>query len=276
MITFPHIGFIGRLGNQMFQYAALFGMANKHQCEMRLNNPDIQLYKCFDLKTKVFSCYNSKFDCPHGLDGSIAVGGHSIMIKTEEQNARLLNTHFDSEFFETNHDGKSLLGFFQNSKYFMHCEEELRKEFTFRSKYDRVADMYVSENFDEVIALHIRRTDYINSHVLNNLHINYYEEALEHFDDSLPVLIFSDDPEWCKERDIFRGERFRFMESSDTFLDLAIMSKCDYHIIANSSYSWWGAWLADSKKTVCPKQWFLPYCDYIDSDELRLPHWIVI
>jgi len=276
MITFPHIGFIGRLGNQMFQYASLFGMANKHQCGIVLNKFDIELYKCFDLKTRLYSFYNSEFECPNGLDGSIAADGHSIMVETEEQNARLLSTRFDSDFFETNHDGKSLLGFFQNSNYFMHCEEELRKEFTFRPKYDRVAEMYVSENFDEIIAIHIRRTDYINSHVLNNLHINYYKEALEHFDDSIPALIFSDDPEWCKKIDIFGSDRFRFMESSNTFLDLAIMSKCDYHIIANSSYSWWGAWLARSKKTICPKQWFLPYCDYLDSDGLRIKEWISI
>jgi hypothetical protein len=260
----------------MFQYASLFGMANKHQCGIVLNKFDIELYKCFDLKTRLYSFYNSEFECPNGLDGSIAADGHSIMVETEEQNARLLSTRFDSDFFETNHDGKSLLGFFQNSNYFMHCEEELRKEFTFRPKYDRVAEMYVSENFDEIIAIHIRRTDYINSHVLNNLHINYYKEALEHFDDSIPVLIFSDDPEWCKKIDIFGSDRFRFMESSNTFLDLAIMSKCDYHIIANSSYSWWGAWLARSKKTICPKQWFLPYCDYLDSDGLRIKEWISI
>jgi hypothetical protein len=57
---------------------------------------------------------------------------------------------------------------------------------------------------------------------------------------------------------------------------LCLMSKCDYHIIANSSFSWWGSWLAQSKKTICPRQWFSLDYNFLDSDGLRLPNWISI
>lgn len=278
MITFPHIGFIGRLGNQMFQYSALVGIADKYGLDYALARKNIQLYECFDIDTKIYSFYNEEFHCPNKLDSSVVVDGHVIYIPSEEENAKFLSTHFDQEFLNTNHDNKSILGFFQNHKYFSHVEDKLRKKFVFRKKYSDISEQYFSQMFSdtEVISMHVRRTDYVNSHVLNSLDINYYEKALSFFDKSLPVLVFSDDTEWCKEQKIFQDDRFIIIKTNNTYVDMCLMSKCDYHIIANSSFSWWGSWLAKSKKTISPKQWFLPYCDYIDSDGLRLPHWISI
>lgn len=278
MITFPHIGYIGRLGNQMFQHSALVGIAEKHGCEYFLARKDLELYDCFDLDTKILSKYNHNFACPNNVDTSIVISGHVIYIPTEDENAKFLDTCFDLNFLNTNHDGKSILGFFQNYNYFSHVENKLREKYKFKKKYEEIASSYFSQMFfdKEVISLHIRRTDYINSHVLNNLHINYYEDGLNFFDPHLPVLVFSDDVKWCKEQKIFKDKRFYIMQSNNTYIDLCLMSKCSYHIIANSSFSWWGSWLSKSKKTICPKQWFLPYCDYLDSKGLRLPHWISI
>lgn len=284
MITFPHIGILGRLGNQMFQYASLVGIADKYELDYTLMTKELQLYECFDIDIKICSFYNKEFDCANKLDSSLIVGENLVIVDncfyaiSGEENEKFLSTNFDSEFLNTNHDNKSILGFFQNSKYFSHVEDKLRKKFVFRKEYSDASEQYFSQMFSdtEVISLHVRRTDYINSHILNSLDMNYYEKALSFFDKSLPVLVFSDDAKWCEEQKIFQDDRFIIIKDNNAYVDMCLMSKCDYHIIANSSFSWWGSWLAESKKTISPKQWFLPYCDYFDSDGLRLPHWISI
>ena len=94
------------------------------------------------------------------------------------------------------------------------------------------------------------------SHHHNNLGLDYYEEALSHFDEDRNVVIFSDDPEWCKEQSLFESDRFLVAEGNINYVDLCLMSLCKAHIIANSSFSWWGAWLAKSEKVIAPSKWF--------------------
>ena len=103
--------------------------------------------------------------------------------------------------------------------------------------------------------LHIRRGDYVGNqnHPLQTT--EYYETGLKFFDNDIPVMVFSDDIEWCKKQTIFSGDRFIFSEDNDAGTDLMLQSLCKYHIIANSSFSWWGSWLAKSKKVIAPKKW---------------------
>jgi len=276
MITFPHLGFIGRLGNQMFQYATLFSLSKKHKVNISLCRDTVELCRSFNITAPINSFYNNNFISAHNLK-DVAFYGHSVHIQTEEQNNKFLTTEFDLEFLNTNHDGKSILGYFQNHNYFSEFESELRKEYRFKKIYENISKFYLKEIFDqEIISLHIRRTDYIGSPILNTLDLKYYGDALSYFDKSLPVLVFSDDPNWCEEQTIFQENRFKIIKTNNTYVDLCLMSKCDYHIIANSTFSWWGSWLAKSKKTICPKQWFLPHCHCLDSEGLRLSHWISI
>lgn len=278
MITFPHLGYLGRLGNQMFQYSSLIGIAKNNNLKYFLPRKDIELLSCFNIDTEINCFYNRNFAAPNNLDCTQCVSGNQVYLKSEGENAKFLDTNFDLNFFNANHDEKSIVGFFQNRKYFENVEDILREKFTFKKKYSTIANNYFSELFPDknVISLHIRRTDYINSYALNNLDINYYENALDLFNKNISVLIFSDDIKWCKSQKLFNSNRFLFMESDNTYIDLCLMSLCNYHIIANSTFSWWGSWLAKSKKTICPKQWFLPYCSYLDSDGLRLKEWISI
>lgn len=272
------MGFMGRLGNQMFQYAALYSISKKYNLKFVLNTTALQIYKCFKLPAEVSSKHNNDFVLPHGLQSDIIKNTYSIDIKTEEQNCIFLNTAFDIDFYETNHDNKSLVGFFQNYKYFIDFQDNIRNEYIFKDKYINIVKFYFNQRFPDskVISLHIRRSDYLNSYFLNCLDLQYYKNALKYFKESLPVLIFSDDPSWCREQDLFKHERFFIINSQDTYVDLCMMSMCNYHIIANSTYSWWGSWLAKSEKTICPKQWFQPYASFLDSDGLRLPNWISI
>ena len=149
-------------------------------------------------------------------------------------------------------------GYFQTEKYFKHIEDEIRNDFTFDAGIaDPCKEMI--ESVENPIALHVRRTDYIkNAENHFNLPIAYYEEALKQFDADRNVIVFSDDPLWCHDEALFADDRFIISENEDNRVDLCLMSLCNDFIIANSTYSWWGAWLSSNKdkKVIAPVQWF--------------------
>ena len=124
-----------------------------------------------------------------------------------------------------------------------------------------------------MIGLHIRRTDYVQKQKYHPLcTLEYYEEALNRMPKDMPVIIVSDDPEWCGKQELFASDRFLISESEDNIVDMCILSLCKKHIIANSTFSWWGAWLANSEHVIAPKTWFGPEADVNDRD-LVLDHW---
>ena len=111
----------------------------------------------------------------------------------------------------------------------------------------------------KAISLHIRRTDHLVKPTYHPvLPLSYYEEALSKFPSDLPVLVFSDDPEWCHKQEFFSDDRFMISDSGDNITDMCLMSMCQYQIMANSTFSWWGAWLSNSKNVFGPKLWFGP------------------
>ena len=90
------------------------------------------------------------------------------------------------------------------------------------------------------------------------------------------VIIFSDDTQWCKNQNLFKDNRFLVSEGGDPYLDLCLMSMCSDFIIANSSYSWWGAWLANRGKVIAPSKWFGPANSHLNTEDLYLDSWEVI
>ena len=264
MIGFDHIGTMGRLGNQMFQYAALKGIAAHRGYEYTIppENPRIQidnygLIEAFELSdNKKIGWLNTQYD-----------------IIAEK------HFHFDEDLFNTFPDGSGLYGFFQSEKYFKHIEDEIREDFTFKKEWLEPCEEFRKDLGDEVIFLHVRRgdpnladkrgfkwayTQCSSQHPPQPL--EYYERALKEFDDDMPVVVFSDSIDWVKEQDLFKPDRFMISEQTDKFsdgalvpyIDLCLMTLCDHAIIANSSMSWWGAWLIQNeyKKVVAPKMWF--------------------
>lgn len=265
MISFNHLGNLGRLSNQMFQYASLKGIAKKHGYEYSI--PPKQIFGSVDDNVK--NSDTTIYDC--------FVLSECIESITSNQIIQECGYEFDENIFNSCPDNVDLFGYFQSEKYFKHIENEIRKDFTFKDHILNVSKEFFEESFDsEVISLHIRRGDYVTNPNHPTQTLEYYETALNHFDSNIPVLIFSDDPEWCKEQSLFESDRFMISESQDTNIDLCMMSMCDYHIIANSSYSWWGSWLAKSKKTVAPKNWFGGDCSKNNTKDLYLQNWIVL
>ena len=103
--------------------------------------------------------------------------------------------------------------------------------------------------------------------------MDYYEEALKEFDSNRDVIIFSDDTDWCKEQKIFEDDRFAVAEGGNQFYDMCLMTMCDDFIIANSTFSWWGAWLGNRGKVIAPKTWFGEGLKH-DTKDLYCENWI--
>lgn len=173
-----------------------------------------------------------------------------------------------------------LQGFFQSEKYFLDFKKEIKDLFGINS----VNLDYIKKEYGDIInnsiSIHIRRQDYMETQQFHPLcTIEYYKEAIDSFDNGkYRFLVFSDDIEWCKNN--FIGEKFIFLNDKD-YIDLWLMSLCEHNIIANSTFSWWGAWLNKNphKKVISPKKWFGPaYTDINNSiDRDLIPEkWIKI
>lgn len=248
MLAFNYLGQLGRLGNQMFQYASLRGIARRRGYDFCIPNHN-QVFKDpygFDLKIELFYPFKMLYVLPHNI--KLLDRGYAPV--AEEK-----HFHFDETLFTMCPDEISLAGFFQSEKYFKHIEDEIRADFSFKDEILEPCKEMIG-SVGEAISLHVRRTDYLQNPNHTALDLDYYQRALKHFNDISTVIVFSDDPEWCKEQDLFSDDRFMISESGDQYVDLCLMSLCNRHIIANSSFSWWGAWLSKSDDVVAPEKWF--------------------
>jgi hypothetical protein len=267
MLSFNHLGNLGRLGNQMFQYASLKGIANRRNYDFVI--PPREVFGNIDAAVR--SSDTCIYDC---FDLSTTKQGITQYPRLSES-----TFGFDENIYYNCPDNIDLVGYFQCEKYFEHIQEDILNDFTFNSNIREVSEKFFFELFEtqDTISLHIRRGDYISNpnHPVQSL--DYYQRALSYFDENLPVIIFSDDPEWCNNQEIFESDRFFISEGGDSRVDLSLMSLCSYHIIANSSYSWWGSYLAKSKKTIAPSNWFGDELKKTkDTKELYRKDWIII
>ena len=263
MISFNNLGNLGRLANQMFQYASLKGIARNRGYEFSIPPREVFGKRDPMVQQSDLNIYDA-----FGLDKKNKVGLFPNKVLQER-------THtFDEELFTNCPDNIDLLGFYQSEKYFKHIEDEIREDFTFESELVKSCKEFLEYTFvyRDVIALHIRRSDYIVNPNHPAQPIEYYQRALEMFPD-LDVIVFSDDTEWCKQQEIFSSDRFSIAEGNTTDADLCLMSMCNFHIIANSSFSWWGAWLAKSKKVIAPTNWFGGECVDKDITDMAFDNW---
>ena len=263
MIGFNNLGKHGRLANQMFQYAALLGISKKYNFEFcippsQFENvwSDHQLFKVF----KLSSLRN--------------IGYVPDTFPTIQERFY----HFDNELFENCKDGCNLNGYFQTQKYFEHISDEVKINFSFHDDIMEPCREVISQEND-YIALHVRRTDYVTNSIEHPpLSLDYYRQALELVDPNKTVIVFSDDSSWCKEQDIFKPDKFLISEDNDNATDLCLMTLCSEHIIANSSFSWWGAWLANSQKVIVPINWYgtQGYTSKHNTKDLIPETWVLI
>tara|TARA_B100001173_G_C15947135_1_gene529690 strand:- start:185 stop:1102 length:918 start_codon:yes stop_codon:yes gene_type:complete len=303
-IGFNHLGKLGQLGNQMFQYAALRGIAYKNGVDFKLPNHQ----EIFDdgIGNRYGILLFDGFKLTHAKNQHYLLkDGETFGMLDTDNYVSESYFHFDEKMFNlitgdditvnmdggvggswTVNDDVSLWGFFQSEKYFDHIAFQIRDDFGFKDEILNECRKVIVQ-FDKPISLHIRRGDFLtNSGNHPPLGLDYYEKALSMFESDRQVIIFSDDTKWCKEQKLFEDDRFAVSEGSDQFHDMCLMSLCDDFIIANSSFSWWGAWLAKNicnpprptyfnGKVIAPKKWFGPNLNH-DTKDLFPPEWIVI
>ena len=267
MISFNTLGNMGRLGNQMFQYAALKGIARNRGYSFCI--PPYSMFGQYDSNVKESD--SSLYVFPNLKPDGIGMTNNTIRHES--------SFVFDEDLFNNCDDETDLVGYFQNKKYFKNIESEIRSEFCFSKDVVDLCTGYIKELSvnGKIISLHIRRGDYL---YLSDHHppldISYYENALSKIDEDIPVLIFSDDPEWCKNNELFSSDRFLVSESNSSVYDLCLMTLCSHHIIANSSFSWWGAWLSESKNVIAPQKWFGPSLSHHDTSDVYCQGWEVV
>ncbi|MFZ2150098.1 MAG: alpha-1,2-fucosyltransferase [Minisyncoccia bacterium] len=274
----------GGLGNQMFQYALGRALSIKNNTTLGLDigfydmnlNPKRQYdLEVFNIAGKVLEqkeipflyrfCHKSK-----------------ILDKITRYGFKEKSFDFDPQIFCR---GSSLYidGYWQSPKYFEDFEDEIRKDFTLKNPpVQNIEDLAKEIEHINSVCVHVRRGDYVgnkNHEIVDN---EYYIKGIEYIKNHASVdkiYVFSDDIEWCKN-----SLKFEF---STVFVDsvyagekgeghMFLMSKCKNFIIANSSFSWWAAWLSNNKEkiVICPKQWFPDKSIY--TNDLIPKEWVRI
>jgi hypothetical protein len=288
MIAFNHLGRLGYLANQMFQYAAIKGIAENNKTEYMIpENNEMQLFDGFKMTNVT--------DIRGFLGTSDIHDGRGAPVNCNIVSEK--GFEFDESLFNNAPQNSSLYGFFQTEKYFLNVWDELNEDFTFIDEILDPCKEFISGIEGKVVSIHIRRGDYLqNSANHFNLTNEWFEESVSKFPNH-NVLVFSDDIEWCKNQSMFSDDRFMFSETSDGkivrpdgrwdslnmdhWYDLCLQSLCDDNIISNSTFSWWAAYLNRNPNNVIisPEpitKWFGPNNAHLNTKDVIPESWILI
>lgn len=282
---------IGGLGNQMFQYAMARAVSLRLEAVLELDVSGFKTYPLHAYGLNHFNVVDAIAD-----KGQFVVGAPQTLLDwikvrmgwgTVLPNFQENGLAFDAKVFDLK-DDVYLDGYWQSERYFLDFEWQIREDFSFKLGPDVDNQAYLDHiNSVHAVSVHIRRGDYVNNPIVNATHgvcdLTYYQRAIEFLcsrisSEELHFFVFSDDPVWVRENVNFGG-RTTFISHNDAaknYEDMRLMSSCKHHIIANSSFSWWGAWLnADPNKLViAPKKWFksstLNSTDIVPDSWIRL------
>ena len=299
MIGYDRLGTNGRFGNQLFQYAALRGIAAHHGYEFCIPPDDHHTYANYGM--------HHPFKLPHLKHQGFVNKNNSPQAMYSYESLQQLNPstknvkesvyYLDEDLFNNFEDGTNLDGFCQTEKYFKHIEDEIREDFAFKDEILEPCNEFIS-NFETILFLHVRRGDNVGrEEYYRMMTFDYYERALKEFYDDAHVLILTDDPEWCSNQEFFNGDRFLLntdvprydhltLEGDGThknscvpYTDLCLMSLCNGAILSSSTLGWWGAWLQKGRTNtvVVPEHWYGHTLEEVnDCRDLYPEHWTVL
>lgn len=269
---------MGGLGNQMFQYATGRRLAHKHGTELRLDTT------VFDNIAEVDTPRHYELSC-YKISGQVASGEELALMLPQDFKATLvyrirrragldtllrpLGEHSKAfnEIVLRARNNTYLVGWWQNENYFKDIRQTLLQEFVPKKISAFTKGLLKQIDNEQAISIHVRRGDYISNKNANKEHglapIDYYKQAIKLMDNKLKgshYYIFSDDLEWCKEN-LLLGKDAVFVDGNGADRaceDIYLMQHCRHNIVANSSFSWWGAWLNNNpdKIVIAPMVWF--------------------
>lgn len=258
----------GGLGNQLFQFAAAYALA-------RHNNTDLKsdLYTYTKHPLRKYELHHFNIQLPEASRGEIHqfTGSNFVQRYLNKKSNYFYcpnvfaqpHYHFYEDFFSLPVP-MYLSGYWQSEKYFAGVAAEVRKMITPAKVLDQKnADLIAAVKTSNSVAVHIRRTDYKAGSFFQPMPFDYYERALRFIGEEISsprYFIFSDDIAWSR-RQLSNLKDATFVDHNkgdDSFKDLLVMSACRNQVIANSTFSWWAAWLNDfpEKKIVAPATWF--------------------
>ncbi len=268
---------LGGLGNQMFQYACGRALALRTGKKLILDTS-----RCTDLRPYALHHFTIQAQTVQSIEELTLIaqdlGIASIVVKSET------GFHFDPQIVSIQDSVMLANGFWQSEKYFSDMVGHIHQDFTPSVGSISEEGLGITQKMREntSIALHIRRGDYTasgNAEKHGVLPLTYYKRAMEYFDvtyQDAQYYVFSDDIEWCKrafgnQPNVSIVEHHAQIEVHE---DLWLMSQCKHNIIANSTYSWWGAWLGEhpDQKVIAPERWFAdaPF----DTKDLVPEEWV--
>jgi hypothetical protein len=267
----------GGLGNQMFQYAIGRKLSCMHKVPLKL---DISGFREYSLRTYRLSHFAIPADFASDFDiENVKFHNRSGIHRSLDSITSRFLPYYQRTVYKEPHFSydpnilkcKShvyLEGYWQTEKYFKEIEEIIRKDFIFIDEPDsRNKTMADLIRGNESVSIHVRRGDYVTNPTTNDYHgtcsEDYYKKAIQIIKNRVhqpQFFIFSDDPTWVREH-LNTGSPTVFVDFNGPdkdYEDLRLMSLCQHHIVANSSFSWWGAWLCQNteKIVIAPKKWF--------------------
>lgn len=279
---------IGGLGNQMFQYAFKMAYDNKNAVHSCININTFQNYKRQSYQLNVFnidsdlatpSMVKKTLNARRVLKWRFPFDWHhetiSNIVKEKNENIyepELLNKTGDIYFS----------GYFQTDKYFRRIRSDVLNAFTLKVPLNLENQKILNkiQKTKNSVSIHVRRGDYVQlQHIYGITDTEYYERAIEYISKNVKephFFVFSNDIEWCR-KNIKTNHSITFVDinTAETgYFDLELMRNCKHNIIANSSFSWWGAWLNENpdKIVIAPQQWFFDgrSTDILPDDWIKL------
>ncbi|MEQ1733119.1 MAG: alpha-1,2-fucosyltransferase [Bacteroidia bacterium] len=263
----------GGLGNQLFQYAMGRTLATLRNTELKLDISFFETYEWHEYSLAPFNIIATIATKAEVEQLQNKKYGYIQRIKQKLFNALPITVIEDNLLYNTKYlnAGKNTYyqGYWQCEDYFKHLRTTLLKEFSVKippSKYNTELLQSI-DNTANAVSLHIRRGNYVNVDGVNKVHgtttLNYYEQAVQLIVSKCesPVFyVFSDDIAWAKENIKLHVNQV-FVDGNDDktdYEDLRLMAACKHNILANSTFSWWAAWLNvnPNKIIIAPQQWF--------------------
>ena len=268
------IYFQGGLGNQMFQYAfyRYLEHVGERDVVVSLASPSLNRHQGFELfrifpninqnPPKIVSSWvkNTYYNIVFGVRNRVQYAHPYLLFEN-------MDTNLDAEHLNL-HNARLLMGYWQNNFYSEQVRDILLKDFSFKpfEEAENIQLAKLIKTVENPVSLHIRRGDYFQKNLQvvygSVCSLTYYKNAisyLQHHVNNPVFFVFSDDPDWVKANlHIENAHYIAHNKGANAFRDMQLMSLCKHHVIANSSFSWWGAWLNPNpeKIIVAPDKWY--------------------
>lgn len=267
---------IGGLGNQMFQYAAAKALALEKKEKLYI---DIRAFKNYDLHAYSLHHFNIR-EKEYKQQPRWCRKIQNKLKRVTSYNET--SFRFNAKIFEIETKHVFLNGYFQSEAYFLKYRDRLLEDFKITSELKLETKALLKDmSGTNAISIHIRRGDFLQHHVHNTSKEDYYKAAMQYIENKIQsptYYVFSDDMEWVKKnfKTNYKAIYVDFNDAATGFEDLKLMSHCQHNIIANSSFSWWSAWLNTNpnKIVIAPEHWFNG--DQYDYTDVVPKSWIKI